>query len=132
VWRLLDQLGAPLSFLEICEYLGPEVKADAATLQESDFLDTRDLRLMRTEDGRFALRAWFDAQMGQQPGKPVAAPGEESRDAVVDGQQDVRTPRVGAVASCPAPEPRGLGRIVAVLKRVFALLAKCLERRSRG
>ena len=59
VYRLLQKLGKPLDFSQICKYLAKDVDVNPVELEESGFLEGNDNRFIRLDDGSWALDEWL-------------------------------------------------------------------------
>ncbi len=59
VYKLLQKIGRPLSFSDICAKLADLLKVDSDKLKATGFLKADDKHLRRLDDGTWALEEWF-------------------------------------------------------------------------
>ena len=59
VYDLLQRIGRPLSYDEICDKLADHLAVSASQLRATGFLDAADGRLKRLDDGTWGLHEWF-------------------------------------------------------------------------
>lgn len=82
VYKLLEKIGKPLSFDEVCSRLADYLKVDVHELRATGFLKADDERFRRLDDGTWALEEWFTRD--DRPEEPVEvggklAPAEETK-----------------------------------------------------
>ena len=70
VYKLLQKVGSPLSFNDICNKLAALLKIDADKLKATAFLDPNDKRLRRLDNGEWALEEWYK----QSPPVDISVP----------------------------------------------------------
>jgi len=60
VYHLLRRIKESLSFNQICQKIAESMGIDWRKIQHTGFLNTEDKRIIRLDNGNFALRKWFD------------------------------------------------------------------------
>lgn len=127
VYRLLERLHESLSFGQICQWLAREFHIDWHKLRDTGFINLDDPRLMRIDDGQFALRKWIE--------NPVVtpAPASTGNKVVRPAGPDVNTTNSAPASRITPSVRRGLiSRMKRTVRTLFESFIRWVLRRSHG